>query len=200
MPLRQLLFSVKTEEHPPCAIPRSGEIRALIGRPERTPSEITFLPFFRKKEANHIFQKKQSKEHLRGRASAVDLFLKFRSVITTYVLLRICTGRKMYLGAGEDLGKIICTDYTTLIGNVNTVCTSTLNPNGFCIAVPNGREQQGNAHRRPYSTSVRPPTRKTLRARSFVATAVCTRTDFSCRHLFSWRAPSLFLWPPRVPT
>ena len=75
MPLRQLLFSVKTEEHPPCAIPRSGEIRALIGRPERTPSEITFLPFFRKKEANHIFQKKQSKEHLRGRASALDVFL-----------------------------------------------------------------------------------------------------------------------------
>ena len=31
-------FSIKTEEHSPWGIPRSGEIRALFGRPERTPS------------------------------------------------------------------------------------------------------------------------------------------------------------------
>ena len=34
----QFLFSIETEEHPPWGIPRCGEIHALIGRPERTPS------------------------------------------------------------------------------------------------------------------------------------------------------------------
>ena len=59
--------------------PRFGEICALIGRPERTPStplKLRYFSIFEIRRQMTFAKKKGNKEHLRGRASVLDVFLR----------------------------------------------------------------------------------------------------------------------------